>query len=171
MNSPNEARSCQLPEPGGLPLPLLEEENSVGEEGEKEKPGGGGVVTWYGGNLRFPSESYFLGLPLFFFPNKSKLPLLVTCGPPLPGVVAAAVVVMVVVVFVVVIAAPPKVLSMLIMLFIICGGITALTGGGESVSTELPDEKDTVLSFSSIVEEERDRERACVCVCLSREKR
>lgn len=53
-----------------LPRPLLEEENS--EEGvDKVKPGGGGGVAL---TLRFPSASYFLGLPLFFFPNKSKLP-------------------------------------------------------------------------------------------------
>ena len=59
-----------------LPRPLLEEENS--EEGvDKVKPGGGGGVAL---TLRFPSASYFLGLPLFFFPTKSKLPGVVVVG-------------------------------------------------------------------------------------------
>lgn len=53
------------------------------------KPGGGGVGVAL--TLRFPSASYFLGLPLFFFPNKSKLP----CPPVLPGVVVTNVVVVV----------------------------------------------------------------------------
>lgn len=49
-----------------LPLPLLEVEKS---EGDKVKAG---VEDGYGnGILSFPSASYFLGLPLFFFPKLS----------------------------------------------------------------------------------------------------
>jgi hypothetical protein len=133
-NSPKEARSCQLPEPGGLPRPLFEENSD--EEGEKANPGGGG--TEYD-TLKFPSASYFLGLPLFFFPNKSPLvpPLLIT------GVV---VVVAIVVVFVVV----PVVIIIIVVdtpwfvLLLLLNG-----AGGESVS-EFPSDPEAVLSFSSI---------------------
>ena len=49
----------------------MEEEYSEGVD--KVKPDGG-VGVGLALTLRFPSASYFLGLPLFFFPNKSKLP-------------------------------------------------------------------------------------------------
>lgn len=63
LNLPIEARRWQLVEAGCRPLPLLEEEKSVGE----------GITNLYG-NLRFPSASYFLGLPLLFFPKESTPP-------------------------------------------------------------------------------------------------
>jgi hypothetical protein len=135
-NSPKEARSCQFPEPGGLPRPLLEEySEGWGEEGDKANPGGGGTVY---DSLRFPSASYFLGLPLFFFPNNS----------PLPGVVFAAVFIVVVVVVVAVVVTPRLVSTA--MFTTTWGGATRLNGaGGESVS-EFPVDPENVFSFSSI---------------------
>lgn len=121
-----------MPDPEGLPRPLLEE-NSGGEEGDKVNPGGGGTMY---DSVRFPSASYFLGLPLFFFPNNSAL----------RGVVLVDVSIVEVVVVVVVTARlmSPGLFSTT------WGNATLLNGaGGESVS-EFPSDPETVLSFSSI---------------------
>jgi hypothetical protein len=112
---------------------LEEYSEEWGEEGDKANPGGGGTVY---DSLRFPSASYFLGLPLFFFPNNS----------PLPVVVFVAIFIVVVVVVVVV---TPRLVSTA-MFTTIWGGATWLKGaGGESVS-EFPVDPENVLSFSSI---------------------
>lgn len=138
-----------MPEPGGLPRPLLEENSEGGGEGDKANPGGGGTVY---DSLRFPSASYFLGLPLFFFPNISAL----------PGVVPVAVIIVVVVAAVVVVGNPRLVSK---AMFTATGaGATILNGaGGESVS-EFPGDPDTVLSFSSIrIYLKRTQKGACAC--------
>ena len=150
-NSPKEARSCQFPEPGGLPLPLFEEEKS---EGDKVKPGGGCAAVY--DTLKFPSASYFLGLPLFFFPNKSPL---------LTGVVVVAVVAVVVVFvfeFVFVFVFVSVIITVVVVVddtprLVLTTAMLLNGADGESVS-EFPSDPETVLSLSSIIKQERDTE-------------
>ena len=161
-NSPKEARSCQFPEPGGLPLPLFEEEKS---EGDKVKPGGGCAAVY--DTLKFPSASYFLGLPLFFFPNKSPL---------LTGVVVVAVVAVVVVfVFVFVFVFVSVNITVVVVVddtprLVLTTAMLLNGADGESVS-EFPSDPETVLSLSSIIKQERDTEIYVyiyidICVCV-----
>ena len=164
-NSPKEARSCQFPEPGGLPLPLFEEEKS---EGDKVKPGGGCAAVY--DTLKFPSASYFLGLPLFFFPNKSPL---------LTGVVVVAVVAVVVVfVFEFVFAFVSVIITVVVVVdtprLVLTTAMLLNGADGESVS-EFPSDPETVLSLSSIIKQERDTEiyvyiyiyiDIYICVCV-----
>lgn len=121
-------------EPGGLPRPLLElEEKSEGEVGVKEKTWGEDGAPWDDVvNLSFPSESYFLGLPLFFFPNKSKLPW---PPPVLPGEVIVSVAA----------GASATVGAMLVT-----WGREAPVGCAGDPDTELPGDPKSGVSFSSI---------------------
>ena len=137
-----------MPEPEDLPRPLLEEDDEENPD-DREKPEPCETPLWYV-ILKFPSESYFLGLPLFFFPNKSRLP-----WPPPPPVFPG--------VTMVVASGPvntdPSVFSTFML---IIWGTEALIGCGDGLESVFPGDPETVLSFSSMEEVEED-EGGSVC--------